>query len=55
MMNIEFLQAMAASAFAAGGAYWAVKTEMRWMRADIEEVKHRVTETEKRLNALEKA
>jgi hypothetical protein len=45
-MNLDLLQTIVTAAFSAGGAYYAVRTELRWLRSDVDDLKQRVTKLE---------
>jgi polyhydroxyalkanoate synthesis regulator phasin len=45
-ISIDVLQMLLPAIFSAGGAYYAVKSELRWLRADVDELKRRVEKLE---------
>lgn len=47
-MNLEALQTIIPAVFAAGGAYWAVRTELLWLRRDFDRLEARVLRLEER-------
>jgi hypothetical protein len=47
-IGIAILSAVISASFAAGGAWLAVRTEMRWMRRDIDENKIAIEKVEQR-------
>lgn len=45
---MDWLQLLANAAFAAGGAWVAIRVELRWLRRDVDRVEKRVDGLEER-------
>lgn len=45
-MDFELVKALLPAVFAGGGAYWAVRTELLWLRRDLDRLEERVLRLE---------